>query len=81
MKKLSRILAISFVLLMVLASVAGAVTPYATYTYSFGGEVLTSPDAYVPDAIIDGDFMGIDPEHPISDVRDICVDFEDNITL
>ena len=48
MKKLNRILLLALALIMLLPSVISATVPYSTYTYSIDGEVLDSPDAYVP---------------------------------
>ena len=59
MKKLYSILLIALTLVMILPSVVSAATPYATYTYSAGGQVLTSPAAYVPDTLVDAAYMGI----------------------
>ena len=71
MKTLFRTLLIVLALLMVLPSVVGAKTPYATYTYSSQGEVLASPTAYVPDIVIDHKYMGLGD--PLSDPRDLFV--------
>ena len=81
MKNLVRIFVFAFICVTLFASVAGAVTPYATYTYSINGEVLKSPDAYVPDAIIDSAFMGMEEGRDLTDVRDICVDDKQNIYI
>ena len=35
---------------------------YSTYTYSIDGELLNSPDAYVPDVRIDYKTLGLDKE-------------------
>ena len=63
-------------LVMLLAPSASAAAPYTTYTYSSTGFVLNSPDAYVPDIVVNSRYMGPDvkgvyPE--ISDPRDIAV--------
>ena len=72
MKKLINVLLIVMAVVMVLPTVTAAATPYATYTYSAGGQVLTSPAAYVPDATIDAAYMGI-PGGSMSDPRDLFV--------
>ena len=72
MKKLSKILIFTLALLMVLPIAVSASVPYATYTYSSQGLVLSSPDAYVPDTIIDGEVMGSTAGLG-SDVRDLFV--------
>ncbi|MBQ8546076.1 MAG: YIP1 family protein [Clostridia bacterium] len=51
MKKIAKIAAFMFAFIMLLAPCAMAATPYDTYTYSINGEVLKSPDAYVPDGV------------------------------
>ena len=72
MKKLSKILILTLALLMVLPIAVSASVPYATYTYSSQGLVLSSPDAYVPDTIIDAEVMGSTAGLG-SDVRDLFV--------
>jgi len=76
---------LSFILAVV--TVAGmlvtgstALTPYITYTYSIDGDILKSPDAYVPDAVIDSDVMGLS-KHPLEDVRDVDVDDRGNVYI
>ena len=49
MNKIAKIIAFVFAFVLLLAPCAMAATPYDTYTYSINGEVLKSPDAYVPD--------------------------------
>lgn len=62
MKKIARIIAFMFVLVLLFSTSAFAVTPYDTYTYSIDGEVLKSPDAYVTDGVapIDSNSIGLD---------------------
>lgn len=62
MKKIARIIAFIFVLVLLFSTSAFAVTPYDTYTYSIDGEVLKSPDAYVTDGVapIDSNSIGLD---------------------
>ena len=62
MKRLKRITVFVMMLLMLLPTVAMAATPYSTYTYSIDGELLNSPDAYVPDVRIDYKTLGLDKE-------------------
>ena len=64
---------------MMLPSVVSAATPYATYTYSAGGQVLTSPAAYVPDAVVDAAYMGINGT--IDDPRDLFVGPDDRVYI
>lgn len=66
-------------LLTVLPTIISASTPYATYTYSSQGEVLSSPDAYVPDFVIDGAYMNYTGS--LSDMRDMFVGPDEKIYL
>ncbi len=79
MKKLSQILISALALAMLLTTVVGAAAPYATYTYSSGGFVLKSPDAYVPDVMVDSTYIGLTV--PFDDPRDIFVDGDQNVYL
>ncbi len=72
MKKLVNVLLIVMAVVMVLPTATMAATPYATYTYSAGGQVLVSPAAYVPDATIDAAYMGI-PGGTMDDPRDLFI--------
>lgn len=67
-KALSAILMVCC-LLMVFSTAVSAAAPYQTYTYSSTGFVLTSPDAYVPDSIVDASTSGAN----FGDLRDIVV--------
>ncbi len=71
MKKLSRILVSLISLLILFTTVVGAATPYATYTYSSSEFVLNSPAAYVPDRIVDSNYIGL--KTPLGDPRDLFV--------
>ena len=78
------ILYVLMVLLTVLPTVASAATPYTTYTYSSTGFVLYSPDAYVPDMVVDPDYIGPDAFNnyiALSDPRDLEVDPDGNVYL
>ncbi len=57
---------------MMLPTVVGASAPYKTYTYSPDGELLTSPDAYLPDTTIDSVYMGLG-DTPMKNARDLFV--------
>ncbi len=72
MKKISRIFILALALLMVLPLAVSASVPYATYTYSGQGQVLSSPGAYVPDIVVDSEYMGL-PKGLGNDVRDLFV--------
>ena len=71
MKKSISVLLCALMLVSVLATAVSA-APYATYTYSAQGQVLTSPAAYVPDSVVDSTYMAI-PGDPIDDPRDLFV--------
>ena len=64
---------------MILPSVVSAATPYATYTYSAGGQVLTSPAAYVPDTVVDASYMGLNGT--IDDPRDLFVGPDERVYI
>ncbi len=71
MKKFIRVLLIALCVMMLLPSVVSAATPYATYTYSAQGQVLSSPAAYVPDMVVDSSYMGLSTA--LDDPRDMFV--------
>ena len=71
MKRITSLLLCALLLMSVLAVTASANAPYATYTYSAQGQVLTSPTAYVPDTIVDSSYMGVSPA--IDDPRDLFI--------
>ncbi len=79
MKKLFKVLLIAVAVFMILPSVVSAATPYATYTYSAGGQVLTSPAAYVPDTVVDAAYMGIGGT--IDDPRDLFVGPDEKVYI
>jgi len=89
MKKLRNLLIIAFVLLMVMPSVIGAAAPYKTYTYSPEGELLVSPDAYLPELKnIDWEYMGIkynpqdtSVQKPLHGARDIFVGPDEKVYI
>ncbi len=70
MKKAIRVLLVAVCLLMVFTTPVAAAAPYQTYTYSSTGFVLTSPDAYVPDQVVDGAIAAAN----FGDLRDMEVD-------
>ncbi len=80
MKKISKIFTLAASILLMLGCLPlGAITPYATYTYSIDGYALMSPDAYVPDRKVDSQYMGLDT--PIDDPRDLVVDANKNVYI
>ena len=78
MKKIINIVALvlCFVFLLSVTSMA-SIAPYTTYTYDSKGEVLPSPDAYVPDKEITNYNMNMDT--PLLNPKDIFVDSNMNI--
>ncbi len=72
MNKIKRLFILALALLMVLPIAVSASVPYATYTYSGQGLILASPDAYVPDVVVDSQYMGL-PKGLGNDVRDLFV--------
>ena len=58
MKKITRILVFVMMLLMMLPIAASAIVPYETYTYGIDGFAVPSPDAYVPDLLVDSAYIG-----------------------
>ena len=79
MKKLNRILLLALALIMLLPSVISATVPYSTYTYSIDGEVLDSPDAYVPDKQITSVSLGL--ELKLKNPSDIEADGKGNLYI
>lgn len=81
MKKLFRILLIAMVMLMLVPDVIMATPPYATYTYSYSGEVLSSPTAYVTDSVIDSAYMALPTDTVLTDPRDMFVGPDDKVYI
>lgn len=83
MKKITRIVAFTACLIILLGCIpVNAITPYTTYTYSIDGFALVSPDAYVPDRIIDSSNLTYNGDPVIiTDPRDLFVDDNNNIYL
>lgn len=79
MKRFIAIVLAAISLAACFAGSASAMTPYITYTYSIDGNILESPDAYVPDLTVDSDYMGL--TDPLADVRDVEVDDEMNVYI
>ena len=78
MKRLVKITVFMLMLLMLLPTVAMA-APYSTYTYSIDGELLSSPDAYVPDIAIDSVSLGLSDK--MSSPSDIEADENGNVYI
>ncbi len=71
MKKF-KIVLLSVLIAVMLAPSVFAAVPYSTYTYDIDGFMALSPDAYVPDRLIDSEDLTL--EIPLSGVKDIFVD-------
>ncbi|MBQ7715670.1 MAG: YIP1 family protein [Clostridia bacterium] len=72
MKRIIRIAASLILLSVMLVTPIAASTTYSTYTYSSDGYVLKSPDAYVPEMIVNELYMGTNVS--IGNIADICTD-------
>ena len=79
MKKTYKILLVVIALIMLLPQSVLAASPYATYTYSYSGQVLNSPDAYVPDTVVDSAYMGL--KEDLKDPRDLFVAPDEKIYI
>ncbi|MCD8315044.1 MAG: YIP1 family protein [Firmicutes bacterium] len=73
------VLVVTFVMLLSVFTIGASASSYATYTYSYEGFALQSPDAYVPERSVDSAYIGLDTE--LSDVRDLEIDDEGNIYI
>ncbi len=71
MKKL-KIALLSLLVALFLAPSILAAVPYATYTYDMDGFMALSPDAYVPDTLIDSDDLTLATK--LNSPKDIFVD-------
>ena len=88
MKKLRNLFLVGLVLLMLLPSTIGAAAPYKTYTYSPDGELMSSPDAYVPELNVDYAYIGLDynssdssAQKPLHGARDIFVGPDEKVYI
>lgn len=73
------ILIVTFIMLLSVFTIGASASSYATYTYSYDGFALQSPDAYVPERSVDSSYIGLETE--LSDVRDLEIDDEGNIYI
>ncbi len=76
-RKLFSLLLIVMTALMLATTVNAAA--YTTYTYSYDGFALKSPDAYVPDRVVDSNYIGLTV--PIDEPRDLEVDKNGNVYI
>lgn len=81
MKKLISAVSIFCVFVMLFTLVPSAAKTYQTYTYSYTGTPLDSPDVYTPIAIYDSTTMGLSSSNKITDPQDMVVDDEGNIYI
>ena len=72
MKKLIRIIALAFALVLVFGTVASSAAAYTTYTYSYDGRALSSPDAYRPYKQVTSSMMGLST--PLNTPTDLYID-------
>ena len=80
MNKLIRLLLIVMAVITVGTTVVSAATvPYKTWTFSSEGAALSSPTAYVPDMVIDSEYMGL--EVAASSLTDLFVGPDDKVYL
>ncbi|MCD7776036.1 MAG: hypothetical protein LUH54_01490, partial [Firmicutes bacterium] len=73
------ILLMVFVMLLSVFAVGAGATSYTTYTYSYDGFALESPDAYVPERSVDSTYIGLDTA--LDAVRDLEVDDDGNVYI
>ncbi len=84
MKKVTRILVFVMMLLMVFPIASFAIIPYETYTYGIDGWAVPSPDAYVPDIMVDSAYIGElagGLDTPLMEPSDIEADANGNIYI
>lgn len=79
MKKVTSIVCLVFVAIMLFSLPVSAFKPYQTYTYSYQGFALSSPDAYTPLMTVDSDYMGL--KTAIAEPKDIEIDDEQNVYI
>lgn len=81
MKKILKafLLLVVTVIMILPQSVLAASSPYATYTYATYGWPLSSPDAYVPDTVVDSAYMGL--SESLKDPRDLFVGPDDRVYI
>ncbi len=77
--KITKVTLIALLLALVFSLSAFAAVPYATYTYDIDGNMALSPDAYVPDRIIDSSDLLL--EKPLSSAKDLFVDEFGNLYI
>ena len=78
--KFTKITFVALCLALLFTMSAFAAVPYATYTYDIDGNLALSPDAYVPDRLIDADDLLLD-ERGINSAKDLFVDSHENVYI
>ncbi len=78
MKKIRLVLLTLLIAVMLAPSIFAAV-PYATYTYDIDGLMALSPDAYVPDRLVDSTDLTL--ATPLNSAKDIFVDAHEMIYI
>ncbi len=76
-RKVFSLLIVVMTILMLATTVNAAA--YKTYTYSYDGFALQSPDAYVPDRLVDSNYIGL--PQALEDPRDLEVDADGNVYI
>lgn len=79
MKKFIKVFTVLAALLMVFPMVAGAYYSYQTYTYDIDGNMMESPDAYVPSEVVDSASIGLTV--PLESPSSIKVDNDGNVYI
>ena len=77
--KITKITFIALCLAALFSLSAFAAVPYATYTYDINGELALSPDAYVPDSLIDSNTLKL--RDPLKSAKDLFVDSHLNLYI
>ena len=78
--KFTKITFVALCLALLFTMSAFAAVPYATYTYDIDGNLALSPDAYVPDTLIDADDLLLD-DRGINSAKDLFVDSRENVYI
>ncbi len=82
MKRTIKFIALVMALVFALGSLSVlAMTPYSSYTYSVGGELAQSPDAYTPDQVIDSAAMQLGDLPAISGPKDLFVGPDESVYI
>jgi sugar lactone lactonase YvrE len=77
--KFTKITFVALCLAVLFTMSAFAAVPYATYTYDIDGNLALSPDAYVPDRLIDSADLHLGTA--LSSAKDLFVDSHENVYI